>query len=493
MPQLKTKKISELTEAQSYSGLHILATDSNNESKRYAFGDLIATLYNAINGKAATSHTHTIAQVRNLQASLTALAMADRNLQKQIQALAEQTANAAARKDVVEVADYAELEALESPQEEVIYITTDDNKFYLYQDGEFVNVKNNDGILYISSLDELLDDDEIDTSELDEGVYTVFCFRYAQGAGTYDIYALNVTKVSRRGRMGIVTATVLTLSNLDGWADVETDENGDPYWSWHKYVYEDALTILLAQKANITHTHTSSEIMHGSNTVASIIQELYDEIDALAIESSEQIKQVVEVETYSDLEAIEDPQSEILYVVLETQKIYIYDEDEGEFVDVTNSNVNNTIYVRNLGALIDMELDSGIYAVCLSFTSNAGGRSTYYSLTVNSVYYRRTRTSSTTMFLSNRDGWAEIVTDEENNQSWSWHYYAYQSNEGATLEFAEESDVEMFEPLPSDMVTEIVNGEFDESDIAPFTGSTQYRPMTEAEVTAIVQQVFNQE
>lgn len=61
------------------------------------------------------------------------------------------------------------------------------------------------------------------------------------------------------------------------------------------------------------------------------------------------------------------------------------------------------------------------------------------------------------------------------------------------LEFASEADVEQVVPLLPEMVTEIVNGTFDNSCLESFTGNSQYVPMSSEDVHNIIENVFNNE
>lgn len=540
MPQLQTKKISELAEAQSYNGLRILATDSNNTSKRFAFGSY----------------------ADNVQKLLDKLATTDEELAKAVELLAQKEPE---KKEIITVVTCADtfpditqlsegdkfiftgdmcLYEIDEYQDEriieadanALYKTADTLELYLWDGTQFIKVSNEETIIvddtiYIGAefqaaivgctpqveygahpvvvmkhtesdvvlthhtgaskllfakwvrdklklglaeakrlVDNInttpinLSDYNYSLTDDDKQLFVLIGVTYT--GGVFDTLTATYTLVK-------ISDTELYLSNRNGWSDLAFLPNSVPpigktlkdIWNWHEYEYKG-------------HTHTSDEIEDFNEAVA-----------ALLPDKNNSEKDVIEVENEAVLYDIEDPQSETIYITADENKLFIWDGER--FIDVTNSASGNTIYVRTLSELLNMTLtQSGIYTVCVILTSLAGGRTTNYTLVVNTTTSRARKTSTQSLFLSSKDGWADVIIDEDGNKSWNWHYYAYQSDEGEVLEYATESDVEMYEPLPSDMVTEIVNGEFDPSDIVQFTGTSQYRAMTQAEVKAIVQSAF---
>ena len=261
----------------------------------------------------------------------------------------------------------------------------------------------------------------------------------------------------------------------------------------------------------------------------------------------------MQVANESALESVSNPSGEVIYITLDQNKLFIY--KDGKFEEITNRSDGNIIYVRSLNNLLDMEIARGMYSVCLAASSLAGSKATYLNLIVNSVS-RRNGTSVTTMYLSDKEGWAEAVTEitpyvpatiyayfdgadiyrtllfdkadgwysEDDpgrfyevpnvaigsavtyngmqvgtvngyteaieavaEKSWEWHYYAYQGESGETLELTEDSESELVFPIESEILQDIVNGEYDEDDVKMFSGTTQYVPMTSAEVQALVE------
>lgn len=141
-------------------------------------------------------------------------------------------------------------------------------------------------------------------------------------------------------------------------------------------------------------------------------------------------KDVVEVETYDDLAEIEDPRTDVIYVTTDTNKLYLYDADAEEFNEVTNTNVDNTIYVTDLDALFDMNLDAGMYAV--SYTKRVLGRNTttMYSLSVSALSQRGIAKGqiavirTTNMVLANAEGFAVKSYNNDDEPVWVWQTYS---------------------------------------------------------------------
>lgn len=134
-------------------------------------------------------------------------------------------------------------------------------------------------------------------------------------------------------------------------------------------------------------------------------------------------KDVVEVETYDDLADIENPTSEVIYATTDTNKLYLYDEDAEEFNEVTNTTVDNTIYVTDLADLFDMDLTAGLYVVSHTHRKSLVFVTDIYTLSVRRTM--RGRTATTGMTLTNANGYAVKEYDEDNDEYvWSWSYYS---------------------------------------------------------------------
>ncbi len=152
-----------------------------------------------------------------------------------------------------------------------------------------------------------------------------------------------------------------------------------------------------------------------NKVIAAALDLLQRNIDAVAGSIT---KDVVEVATYDDLAEIEEPRTDVIYVTTDTEKLYLYDADTEEFNEVTSTEVDNTIYVTNLDALFDKNLDAGMYAVSYTKRAIGGPTTTMYSLSV-STSSRRTVVNgrpavvrTTNMILANANGYAVKVEKE---------------------------------------------------------------------------------
>lgn len=160
-----------------------------------------------------------------------------------------------------------------------------------------------------------------------------------------------------------------------------------------------------------------------NKVIAEAIDLLQRNIDAVAGSIT---KDVVEVATYDDLAEIEEPRTDVIYVTTDTNKLYLYDADAEEFNDVTNTNVDNTIYVTDLDSLFDMNLTAGMYAVAYTHRIQAGSATTMYSLSVSmSSWSDIGRVVQTTnMILANADGYAVKSYNDDDEPVWVWQMYS---------------------------------------------------------------------
>lgn len=164
-----------------------------------------------------------------------------------------------------------------------------------------------------------------------------------------------------------------------------------------------------------------------NKVIAAALDLLQRNIDAVAGSIT---KDVVEVATYDDLAEIEEPRTDVIYVTTDTDELYLYDSDADEFNEVTNTNIDNTIYVTNLNALFDMDLDAGMYAV--SFTNRAigGSTTTMFSLSVSASSRRAVVDGqlavvrTTNMILANADGYAVKSYNDDDEPVWVWQMYS---------------------------------------------------------------------
>lgn len=149
-------------------------------------------------------------------------------------------------------------------------------------------------------------------------------------------------------------------------------------------------------------------------TIVGAINEVYE----IAIRSgggTSATKEVVEVANEDALQQIENPSREVIYITADTGLLYIYDGEQ--FIEVTNKQVDNTIYVIYERELIDKKLSKGIYTV-------VNGIGNVYNLSVD---------SSGTLRLYNHKGWANVSTGADGGKDWKWHHYTYQEDIDALL------------------------------------------------------------
>lgn len=160
-----------------------------------------------------------------------------------------------------------------------------------------------------------------------------------------------------------------------------------------------------------------------NKVIAAALDLLQRNIDAVAGSIT---KDVVEVATFDDLAEIKEPRTDVIYVTTDTNKLYLYNADAEEFNDVTNTNVDNTIYVTDLDSLFDMNLTAGMYAVAYTHRIPAGSATTMYSLSV-SMSSRRgigRLVQTTNMILANAGGYAVKDYDDNDEPVWVWQTYS---------------------------------------------------------------------
>jgi len=160
-----------------------------------------------------------------------------------------------------------------------------------------------------------------------------------------------------------------------------------------------------------------------NKVIAAALDLLQRNIDAVAGSIT---KDVVEVATYDDLAEIEEPRTDVIYVTTDTEKLYLYDADAEEFNEVTNTEVDNTIYVTDLDALFDMNLTAGMYAVAYTHRIPAGSATTMYSLSVSMSSRRGIGrvVQTTNMILANADGYAVKEYNDDDEPEWVWQTYS---------------------------------------------------------------------
>ena len=172
-----------------------------------------------------------------------------------------------------------------------------------------------------------------------------------------------------------------------------------------------------------------------NKVIKAALDALQRNIDAVAGSIT---KDVVEVETYDDLAEIEDPRTDVIYVTTDTNKLYLYDAENDEFNEVTNTSVDNTIYVTDLTSLFDMNLTVGLYTVSYTLRASPTIIRTYiYSLSVQTRARRAAggRVSIVIeMVLANADGYAVKGYDDNDDPIWVWTLYSVEGHTHTTEE-----------------------------------------------------------
>ena len=109
--------------------------------------------------------------------------------------------------------------------------------------------------------------------------------------------------------------------------------------------------------------------MTGKNVYDPVLGELrkqyFTEADIKKIAESvigTPVQEVISVATYADLEAIENPSTEAIYIVTSNNNLYRY--NGSGFIAITGEVIDNTIYVSSLNALLSMTLENAsVYRV----------------------------------------------------------------------------------------------------------------------------------
>ena len=172
-----------------------------------------------------------------------------------------------------------------------------------------------------------------------------------------------------------------------------------------------------------------------NKVIAAALDLLQRNIDAVAGSIT---KDVVEVATFDDLAEIKEPRTDVIYVTTDTNKLYLYNADAEEFNDVTNTEVDNTIYITDLDALFDMNLDAGMYAVSYTKRVIGGSTTTMYSLSVSASSRRMVVDGqfavvrTTNMILANADGYAVKSYNDDDEPVWVWQMYSLDGHTHST-------------------------------------------------------------
>lgn len=155
------------------------------------------------------------------------------------------------QRDVIVVDDYDSLQALDIDERDtsVIYRTIDNDKLFLWNNEEFVEVAGEtiDNTIYVTNLDSLL------AMNLSSGVYTVAHNDIAYRTTNYSL-VVNTTRLSKK----------FILSYADGWAEANTLTKS---WVWHTYSYQG-------------HTHTTKDVIGLAEVIDEVTKGKQDKTDA---------------------------------------------------------------------------------------------------------------------------------------------------------------------------------------------------------------------
>ena len=194
------------------------------------------------------------------------------------------------------------------------------------------------------------------------------------------------------------------------------------------------LSYALANKSDKGHTHTLAEITDYDGGDKEVLNAMVAndtaELEAFTktvgmyyiLLADHTLHQYVHDEDTDTDTLIEvDPDGKVVYSAYDADDnlhIYLYNVPNMEFQDVTNEQVNKTIYTNDLDTLITRQLKNGIYSVVhinSGIDDNTYGDA--YTLTVGDG-------SISSRVLECRSGWAQTVLIDESYQ-WEWHRYAY--------------------------------------------------------------------
>lgn len=155
------------------------------------------------------------------------------------------------QRDVIVVDNYDSLQALDIDERDtsVIYRTIDNDKLFLWNNEELVEVAGEtiDNTIYVTNLDSLL------AMNLSSGVYTVAHNDITHRTTNYSL-VVNTTRLSKK----------FILSYADGWAEANTLTKS---WVWHTYSYQG-------------HTHTTEDVIGLAEVIDEVTKGKQDKTDA---------------------------------------------------------------------------------------------------------------------------------------------------------------------------------------------------------------------
>ena len=196
----------------------------------------------------------------------------------------------------------------------------------------------------------------------------------------------------------------------------------------------DGLAYAMSNKSEKGHTHTLAEITDYDGGDKEVLNAMVAndtaELEAftktvgmyyILLADQTLYQYVHDEDTDTDTLTEVDPDGKVVYSAYDADDnlhIYLYNVPNMEFQDVTNEQVDKTIYTNDLDTLITRQLKNGIYSVVhinSGIDDNTYGDA--YTLTVGDG-------SISSRVLECRSGWAQTVLIDESYQ-WEWHRYAY--------------------------------------------------------------------
>lgn len=215
------------------------------------------------------------------------------------------------------------------------------------------------------------------------------------------------------------------------------------------------------------------------------------------------------------------PEEGIIYIVNSSDKSHIYIYKYPLWEDVTGQPVDNTLYITNTTTALENYTDKGMYSVCL--TKAFGVNSKWYTLTVavtRGRFVLGKRTDTYIQTLINNDGWQRRTKVGDSSWSeWEVHSYEYAGHSHSVDDIASlqeslaskqplgdyaqaqhthvfaditdvsilpDNDAQIIIPIDDDILTSIVNQTYSPEDTAMFSGHSSYPPLSDEEVTRLV-------
>ncbi len=204
----------------------------------------------------------------------------------------------------------------------------------------------------------------------------------------------------------------------------------------------DGLSYALANKSENGHTHTLAEITDydggDKEVLNAMVADDTAELEAftktigmyyILLETQTLYRYVHDEDTDTDTLTEVEPDGKVVYSAYDADDnlhIFLYNVPYLEFQDVTNEQVDKTIYTNDLDTLITKQLENGIYAVVCLVSQQGNAYCDSYTLTVGDSG------STPNRVIESRDGWAQTVLSNGSYQ-WEWHRYSY---EGHTHNYA---------------------------------------------------------